>query len=135
MGACVGLPMAAWLSGCAAVDTRSVFVEVRDTATQTGIDGAVLRATGLNPVHPLRVSDYLRARPDEYPPGRTDAGGRSRMTVPSTRPFQLTVILPGLTPATVFFNDGLDAVEVPSEWIGLPVPPGVGGVEYRLVPP
>lgn len=129
--------MAAWmaagaaglgLSGCAAGGGGgSVAVELRDAATGSPIEGAVVRALPQNPKHVFRVADYLRSVPGATS-ARTDAGGRAVLELPGDRPFELVVAVGGREPESIAFDDAselngaADAVRV------FALPPGAGPV-------
>lgn len=112
------------LIGCAPVATDRVTVELRSGSDQRPVENALITVKGLNPVHPFRVDDYLRAKPGDYPSVQTNAAGRAVVTVPTDRPFQMTIILPGLIPGSIFFNSGLNGTALPTPWQRLEVGAG-----------
>ncbi len=111
----LGAVALAQLVGCIPVGTDRVAVEIRSEADQRPVVAALVTVEGVNPVHPFRVGDYLRSKPGNYPSVQTDAAGRAIVTAPTDRPFQMTIILPGLIPVSIFFSSGLNGTALPTD--------------------
>lgn len=94
----------------------AVVAELRDAATGAPAAGVGISVTPLDPEHPLRISDYLRADPVPGPGARTGPDGAASIAVPVDHPFAVNVFVPGAGPLPIFFGP-LPLPKDPGDWV------------------